>query len=182
MEQAVSYSEVELISSLKDRNQAAFNHLYENYSGALHKIISQIIAEEDTVNDVLQKVFVNIWQKIDGYESNRGRLFTWMLNIARNAAIDAVRSKDYQVRKKLTSFPESSFINISTGSYYIRVDGIGLEKYVAMLKPEQRLLIELVYFRGYTHPEVAAMHDIPLSTIKTRVRSALTQLRQLLGN
>lgn len=177
-----SFSESELISFLKERDQAAFNHLYDHYSSSLYKIIFQIVPEEDLANDILQKVFVNIWQKIEGYESSKGRLFTWMLNIARNAAIDTLRSKAYQVHKKHSSVPETHFLNLQSGNCYMRIDGIGLTKYIAKLKPQQRQLIELVYYRGYSHPEVAAMHDIPLSTIKTRVRTALSQLRILLGN
>ncbi len=173
-------SEPELIQSLKRRDESAFNHLYENYSSALYKIIYQIIPDEYTANDVLQKVFVNIWQKIEGYESSKGRLFTWMLNIARNASIDTIRSKAYQVHKKHDYMPDQQFMSLNSSNCYIRIDGIGISKYVAKLKPQQRMLIEMVYFRGYSHPEVAAMHDIPLSTIKTRVRTALTQLRTLL--
>lgn len=177
-----SFTEGELISSLKERNEAAFSHLYDHYSAALQKIIIQIVPDEEIANDILQKVFINIWQKIDRYESSKGRLFTWMLNIARNAAIDTLRSKAYQVQKRHSSLPDTQVASLAGHCSYMRFDGIGLTKYVAKLKPQQRILIELVYLKGYSQPEVAAMHDIPLSTIKTRVRSALSQLRILLAS
>ena len=182
MQISTTFTEGELISSLKGRSEAAFSHLYENYSTALYKIIIQIVPDEEAANDVLQKVFINIWQKIDRYESSKGRLFTWMLNIARNAAIDTLRSKAYQVQKKHSIVPDSQMATIPAHFCQMRFDGIGITKYVAKLKPQQRILIELVYLKGYSQPEVAAMHDIPLSTIKTRVRSALSQLRHLLAS
>jgi RNA polymerase sigma factor (sigma-70 family) len=175
------FAESELVSSIRHRNQTAFNHLYDNYSAALFKIIIQIVQDSDEANDVLQKTFVNIWQKIEAYDASKGRLFTWMLNIARNAAIDTLRSKTYQYQRKHQVLPDNQLANLSSNNCYLRVDGIGLGKYVARLKPQQRMLIELVYYKGYSHPEVAAMQDIPLSTIKTRVRTALSQLRMLIG-
>lgn len=182
MQITTTFTERELVTSLKDRSQAAFSHLYDNYSVALQKVIIQIVPNEEAANDVLQKVFINIWQKIDRYESSKGRLFTWMLNIARNAAIDTLRSKAYQVQRLHSSIPDSNIHLLHTPNCYMRFDGIGLNKYVAKLKPQQRILIELVYLKGYSQPEVAAMHDIPLSTIKTRVRTALSQLRLLLAS
>ena len=72
---------------LKQRSEKAYSYLYDNYAGALYGIIHSIIPDNETANDVVQDVFVNIWTKIDSYDPSKGRLFTWMLNIARNAAI-----------------------------------------------------------------------------------------------
>jgi RNA polymerase sigma-70 factor (ECF subfamily) len=176
-----NFNECELVHLLKNRNQSAFNHLYQHYSSALYKIIHRIVSDEDAAADVLQKVFVNVWQRIDAYESSKGRLFTWMLNIARNAAIDTLRSRSFQSYRKQVYVPDEYFVNLSDCSYYLSIDSIGIEKYIARLKPSHRMLIELVYFHGYSHPEVAAMQAIPLSTIKTRVRTAISQLRILIG-
>ncbi|MEJ0102903.1 MAG: sigma factor [Bacteroidota bacterium] len=81
-----TYGEAELVALLQQRNNKAFTYLYENYSGALYGIINQIIPEKESANDVLQEVFINIWKKIETYDISKGRLFTWMLNIARNAS------------------------------------------------------------------------------------------------
>ena len=91
-----TYSEQELLALLQQRSDHAFSYLYDNYSGALFGIINSIVPDKDTASDVLQEVFVNIWRKIESYDSSKGRLFTWMLNIARNAAIDKIRSKNYR--------------------------------------------------------------------------------------
>jgi len=91
-----TYEEYELVASLRKKDEEAFGYLYEHYSGALYGVIKQIIGELELSNDVLQETFVNIWRRIESYDENKGRLFTWMLNIARNAAIDKTRSKGFQ--------------------------------------------------------------------------------------
>ena len=176
-----SYSESQLISLLKKKDQFAFSYLYDHYSGALNRIITNIVNDPETSSDILQKVFVNIWQKIEAYESKRGRLFTWMLNIARNAAIDTLRSKSYRVQRMLQPISDHDSYPVENHANESKSDSIGILKYVSRLKPQQRTLIELIYFHGYSQPEIAAMQNIPLSTIKTRVRAALIQLRSLIG-
>lgn len=181
--QTFSYkSETELVQFLKQGDESAFNYLYENYSGTLYKVIYQIVPANEEAEDILQKVFVNIWTKIDGYDQSKGRLFTWILNIARNAAIDSLRSRDYQYKKKVTNFAPEEIGNFCNHTYQLSTDAIGLYRYVSRLKPQQRQLIELVYYHGYSQPEIASLQSAPLSTIKTRVKTALAQLRILIGN
>jgi RNA polymerase sigma factor (sigma-70 family) len=93
LNQATTYNEAALVNLLKQRSEKAFSYLYDNYSGALYGIIHSIITEIENANDVLLDVFVNIWKKIESYDPSKGRLFTWMRNIARNAAIDKIRSR-----------------------------------------------------------------------------------------
>src|SRR5215212_4004292 len=95
-----TYGEHELVALLQKRDQKAFAYLYENYSAALYGIVHSIVADRESSNDVLQNVFVNIWKKIESYDASKGRLFTWMLNIARNASIDTLRSKNFQNSRK----------------------------------------------------------------------------------
>lgn len=169
-----TYSEQELVSLLKSRDAKAFSYLYDNYSGALLGIISQIIDDMDMSNDVLQEVFINIWRKIESYDPVKGRLFTWMLNIARNASIDVLRSKAYQNNRNQQEISES----FTGGFATMKVDEIGLKKVLGQLKNEHRVLIELAYFKGYTHEEISEIEEIPLGTVKTRIRNALLQLRE----
>ncbi|MEJ7735991.1 MAG: sigma-70 family RNA polymerase sigma factor [Chitinophagaceae bacterium] len=173
-----SYTEPELVKMLKARDEQSFSYLYSNYSGALYSIILQIVADHDLANDVLQEVFINIWRKIDSYDQSKGRLFTWMLNISRNAAIDFLRSKAYQNSKKNQEFPEVLHVGNGDQMTQMNIDNIGLKKIVYKLKAESRVLIDLAYFKGYTHEEIAELEKIPLGTVKTRIRSALIQLRE----
>ena len=140
-----------------------------------------MISDAELANDVLQEVFLNIWRKIETYDSSKGRLFTWMLNIARNASIDTLRSKSYQNNQKNQELPNDVNNNSSSFLYMpINIDNIGLRKILDKLKPEHRILIELAYFKGYTHEEIAQIENIPLGTVKTRIRNALLQLKEYL--
>lgn len=178
MEVSKKYSESELINLLQQRGQQVYNYLYDNYSGALLSIIYNIVKDQELSNDVLQDVFVKIWRQIDTYDSNKGRLFTWMLNIARNTAIDTVRSKGFQNSQKNRELTESVYV--SGGTSEIQTDQIGLKKLVYQLKEDHRVLIDLSYFQGFTQDEISKMMNIPLGTVKTRLRTALIQLRTIM--
>lgn len=174
-----TYQEPELVEALKQRDDRAFGYLYDHYSGALYSIVLQIVQSRELASDILQEVFVNIWRRIESYDPSRGRLFTWMLNIARNASIDNVRSKGFQNTQKNQPIPEN--VNkLGSTVTQTNVDSIGIRKTLEKLRPEHRVLIELAYFKGYTHEEIAEIEDIPLGTVKTRIRNALLQLRQFL--
>lgn len=179
MEPKTKYDEHELVVLLNEQNNGAFNYLYDHYSGALFTIINQIVPDKDTAGDVLQEVFVNIWKKINTYDASKGRLFTWMLNIARNAAIDKVRSKGYRDNQKNQTIveTENSGLNISSNP---NVSDVGLKKLLATLNDDSRKLIDLSYFQGFTHEEIAKMLGIPLGTVKTRIRTAIIQLRTMI--
>ena len=174
-------TEQELVLALKQRENQAFSTLYDNYAGALYSIIKQIITDNNELaSDVLQEVFINIYRKIDTYDQTKGRLFTWMLNIARNASIDMLRSKSYQNSQKNQELPDNVYKSTANQSTQLNVDNIGLKKVLEKLKPEHRVLMELAYFKGFTHEEIAEMMSIPLGTVKTRIRNALLQLREYL--
>jgi len=176
-----TYTEPELVRALKERDNQAFGFLYDNYSGALYSIIKQIITDNDELaSDVLQEVFINIWRKIESYDQSKGRLFTWMLNIARNASIDTLRSKSYQNSQKNQELPDNVYKGVANQTTQMNVDNIGLKKVLEKLKPEHRVLVELAYFKGFTHEEIAEKMTIPLGTVKTRIRNALIQLREYL--
>lgn len=172
----LTYEEHQLIDSLRKKDDEAFSYLYEHYSGALYGVIKQIMADTELSNDVLQETFVNIWRRIESYDQTKGRLFTWMLNIARNAAIDKTRSKGFQQSQRQVPLDgEAIQPSVRPG-----IDDYGLKKLILKLRDEQRLLIDLSYFQGYTHEQIATALHIPLGTVKTRIRSALIQLRALM--
>ena len=100
-----------------------------------------------------------------------------MLNIARNASIDTLRSKNYQNSQKNRSFPEN-VDEFMTQASEVNIDNIGLKKVLEKLRDEHRVLIDLAYFKGYTHEEIAEIESMPLGTVKTRIRNALIQLRE----
>ncbi len=172
-----TYEESELITLLKQKDNQAFNYLYDNYGNALYGIIKQIVGDGEISNDVLQEVFVSIWRKIESYDPSKGRLFTWMLNIARNAAIDKTKSKNYQQSLKMTPITDKELSHPTIRPSY---DDYGLKKVIHKLKDEHRMLIDLSYYQGFTHDQIAKALDIPLGTVKTRLRRALTHLKKML--
>lgn len=178
MNSKTTYSEHELVALLHQRNEKAFGYLYDNYSGALYGIVNSIVTDKEIANDVLQNVFINIWRKIESYDPSKGRLFTWMLNIARNAAIDEVRSKGYRDSQKNQSLSEN--VDIAGAVTGPNIDDVGLKKVLTKLKTELRVLIDMSYFQGFTHEEISKALGIPLGTVKTRIRSALIQLRTMI--
>lgn len=170
-------SETELIALLKSKDEKAFNYLYDNYSGALYGVIMKVLDKEELANDVLQEVFVKIWRSIEQYDSSKGRLYTWMLNVSRNAAIDTLRSKSFQQEQKTTDIDNTVYLNDNRRSAVNNTDTLGLKKSVMNLKPEFRILIDLAYFQGFTQEEISKTLNIPLGTVKTRMRNAILELK-----
>ncbi len=163
---------------MQQQDEKAFGYLYDHYSGALFGIVNAIVTDPGNAADVLQNVFVNIWKKIGTYDPAKGRLFTWMLNIARNAAIDELRSKSNRNARNTRSIDEQQEWNGPvTGP---AAADVGLRKILGKLKEEWRVLLDLSYFQGFTHEEIAKILNIPLGTVKTRIRSALTALRTMI--
>ena len=177
----VSYTEEELVSLLKNKDVAAFNLLYENYSAALYGIVSRIIPAEEIAQDLLQEVFVKIWKSIDHYDKSKGRLYTWMLNIARNSAIDYARSKQFKLENKNQDIDNSVYEVNQQKSASFNPDFIGVKEEVIKLKEDYRVLIDMIYFKGYTQEETSKALNIPLGTIKTRVRAAIIELRKTIN-
>lgn len=179
MQSTITYRETELIERLQAHDQAAFSYLYDHYSKALFTVIYGVVQQTEVAEDVLQEAFVKIWQNVRSYDSSKGRLYTWMLNIARNTAIDRTRSKDFSKQAKTTELTDNVYDE--KGVVHSSINDIGLKKTLERLPEESRRLLELSYFQGYTQEEISKMLGIPLGTIKTRIRSTLLQLRKLVG-
>jgi RNA polymerase sigma-70 factor (ECF subfamily) len=154
--------------------------LYDHYSGAIYSVVLRIIRSEEIAEEVLQDVFLKYWNRIDSYDAGRGRLFTWMLNIARNQAIDRTRSKEVGKDRKTGGM--ENFVNNSDGSSSEEtfVDAIGLKDVLKRLPSEQQFVVDYLYYRGYSQSELAEEFNIPLGTVKTRLRLAMQQLRLLM--
>lgn len=173
----LSYTEEELVLLLKQNNEIAFRYLYDNYSGALYTVINKIIKDKDAADDLIQDVFFKIWKNFANYQPEKSRLFTWMMNIARNAAIDAYRSDKVSNRSAIQDI-ETSVNSIDLKqNQTIETDVVGLRDLVDRLRPERKQLIDLAYFEGFTQEEIADKLQMPLGTVKTRIRSALQELR-----
>lgn len=168
-----------LILELQNGNPRAFERIYDLYSESTYGIIFSIIREEKIAEEVLQDVFLKIWEKAPSYNSEKGRFFTWILNIARNAAIDKIRSKSFKNNQQ--NLKADNFVNIleDKTNFAESVDSIGLKKYIDKLKPVCKKLIDYLFFRGYTQKETSEELNMPLGTVKTRNRMCIEQLREI---
>jgi RNA polymerase sigma-70 factor (ECF subfamily) len=174
-------SEQELVALLKQQNNPAFAYLYEKYAKALYNIIFQLTGDLETSNDILQQVFTTIWQKIQMYDTAKGRLFTWMLNITRNATIDFLRSKANKNAKQNQSLTNNVITDTIKTDGGLNIDTIGIGKFVADLKEDFRIVLVHSYYLGFTHEEIAENLQIPVGTVKTRIRASINQLRKKLS-
>lgn len=182
MPEIVKYSEEELVLLLQNKDQQAFSYLYDNYAGALNGIIGRMVDSRELAEDILQEAFIKIWNNFASYDTGKGRLFTWMLNITRNLTIDTLRSKGFKKQAKISS-DENSVSNLTGDDKTAeRFDAMGIRNQLANLKPEQRSIIDLAYFNGFTQDEISKEMGIPLGTVKTRMRAAIIELRKMLDN
>lgn len=175
----ITYSEEELVSLLQVKDQKAFAYLYDNYSPALNGVIMRMVDDVQIAEDILQEAFVKIWYNFGQYDASKGRLFTWMINITRNLTIDTLRSKGYKKQQKISQ--DENFVSSSQDKNHntSKFDTIGLRKQVQNLKPDQKIIIDLAYFNGFTQEEISKEMSIPLGTVKTRMRTAIIELRKL---
>jgi RNA polymerase sigma factor (sigma-70 family) len=175
----ISLSEEELVIAIRNREKAGAEALYEMYSSSLYGVIYRVVQHEEIAEDLLQDTFLRIWNSFSSYDSSKGRLFTWMVNIARNISIDKIRSKDFRNSSKTEDIENNVLtIEMQTGNT-LNPEVMGLKELVAKLKPEQKIVLDLVYFRGFTHAEVSEELEIPLGTVKTRLRNAIISLRKV---
>jgi RNA polymerase sigma-70 factor (ECF subfamily) len=172
-------TEADLEAHLKSGDEARFAMLYKRFSGSLYGILTTIVRDEDEAQDLLQEAFVKIWRNSAKYKRSKGTVFTWMLNITRNQAIDFLRSKRAGQAKQSFSLEDAVYIADTIAEPDGgRTAGAEAEEYLTLLPEAQRQLMHMVYVQGYTHAEVSDKVGLPLGTVKTRIRTALQNLRR----
>lgn len=169
-----------LIRRLKSQDKTVVGDLYDKYGSTLYGIVLKIVRTETIAKDVLQESFLKIWIYGERFDESRGNLFTWMLNIARNTAIDKTRSAGFRKSRK-RQLIDGEMAEKAAWSTQQNTDHIGLRKMVDDLEEKYRVVIDLVYFQGFTQREVKEYLGIPLGTVKSRIRIALRELRRLFG-
>ncbi|MGC4100534.1 RNA polymerase sigma factor [Ferruginibacter sp.] len=174
-------SEEELIDGLQARSHQAFASLYDHYSSAMLGVINTIVNDMDEAENLLQDAFIKIWNNIHRYDSNKGRLFTWLITICRNTALNFLRSGENTAKTKIPD-AENGVSTEELIAAPVPTDHIGIDKLVCKLDDKHKTVINLIYFWGYTQQEVAEKLNLPLGTVKTRTRMALQLLKEQLKN
>ncbi len=167
-----------LVERFQQKDVKAYEQLYAMYAPNICGVINTIVRDEFLAQEICQDVFIKIWDKSDSYNASKGRFFTWILNIARNAAIDELRSKSFKQQKQ--NLHTDSFVgSLETGTEEDTTpDTSVLKSLLKGLKEKCAAVIEMLYFRGYTQKEVAEELSIPLNTVKTRNRDCIGKLRK----
>ena len=168
-----------LIANFKRKDIKAFERIYAMYSENIQGVIYTIVRNEEIAQEVVQDVFIKAWNNADSYSSSKGRIFTWLLNIARNAAIDVTRSKKFKQSKQ--NLNSSFFVDMLESNDKIEssIDLKYIKQVMSTLKERCISLLELLYFKGYTQKETSEELGIPLGTVKTNNRKCVSELRSL---
>jgi RNA polymerase sigma-70 factor, ECF subfamily len=176
-------SDVELLHAIARRDEQALASLYDRYRLILFGLTMRILNSREEAEDVLQEVLLQVWRRASDFDEQRGRPFTWLVTLARSRAIDRLRLLAARQRLATSAAREASE-EVSDAA----LDAVKSEqrevvrRALAELPEEQKRTLMLAYFEGLTQSEIAAKLNIPLGTIKTRMRSGMIKLRELLGN
>ena len=172
----VSQLELHIVSLLKEGDKRAIPIIYENYSGSLLGVIQKIIKDEAMAQDVLQETFIKVWKYAKKYDEKKAKLFTWLYRIARNTAIDKLRSHNLKFEKEI-QIADSNVYKISTAG--LNQDTIDLQKHVATLDIKYQIVLKALFFEGMTQQEASDELNIPLGTIKSRLPIGLRELKKI---
>ena len=175
-------SETELLQQIAQGDQQALMTLYQQYGALVYSLCLRVLRQSGLAEEVTQDVFLKLWRQPDRWNPALGQFSSWLLTISRNAAIDRLRREDRQSPLNWVDSDETE--NTGATSNFVAeqanwLDGQLLRKLLLKLPAEQRQLIELAFFSGYTHSELAELLHLPLGTVKTRLRMGMQKLRLL---
>jgi len=180
MDTTIQNKEENILSLLLDGNEMGLRLLYRNYKESIYGIILNIVKSENHAEEVLNDVFLKFFNNIKSYDSSKSRLFTWMARIARNAAIDKIRTVDF--KSSARSYEISNPVAEKLQYQHEHIDHSAIASILQALDVDQKRMIEMVYLLGYTHQECSTELNIPLGTVKTNIRRGLLKLRSVMGN
>jgi len=177
----------ELLHRIAQRDSNAFAILYDRYSTILYSVCLAILKKSDDADDVLQECFLQIWEKAYSFDGLKGSVYTWLATMTRNRAIDRLRSKHFQISKlQQANFDFEAIATddvpspLENASFAERAQLV--RKAFAALSLEQRKVLQMAYFEGYSQTEISQQLRVPLGTVKTRTRQAMKKLHALLIN
>lgn len=181
MESKNTLPEHQLIQMVKDCDRAVIPILYQRFSAPLYGLIVKTIGNQEDAAEILQDVFLKIWQRGSQYQEDKGSLLGWMMRIAKNAALDHTRSRVVSQRSK-TDQMDNLVSDVKTPRSESQISDVGLHNVLNRMDDRHRQMIDLLYYQNYTQSEVEELLGIPLGTVKTRARAAITELRKILRN
>jgi RNA polymerase sigma-70 factor (ECF subfamily) len=175
-------NDVALLSAIAARDEVALAQLYDRYRAILFGLLMRILNNREEAEDVLQEVFLQVWRKAEDFDENRGRPFTWLVTLARSRGIDRLRTlaARERVAEAGAREPSEEISDAATDAFKSEQRGL-VSDALAKLPDEQKRPIMLAYFEGLTQSEIATNLGAPLGTVKTRMRTGMIRLRELLA-
>lgn len=170
--------EKHIVELLQERNEKAISLLYEHYGDTLLGVANKVVRDEELAQDVLQESFVKIWKKSDSYDVSKAKLFTWLFRITRNTAIDKLRSVNTKTDKEI-QIDVSDVYNLGVDS--TRPEFMDVRENLDKIEPKYQIVLDALFFQGMTQQEASDELDIPLGTIKSRLKIGLRELRKIYG-
>lgn len=178
--------EIKLLERIAAKNQNALENLYVLYSRIIYSVVIRIVKNQEDAEEVLQNIFLQVWEKAGSFNKHKGTVYAWLMTMARNKAIDKIRSADHKKNSGTFTFDEkieiweneNSMLAIDAAAAAERSEYV--KKALYNLPDEQRLVIEMAFFDGYTQKEISEKLKLPLGTIKTRSRQGMIKLQNLL--
>jgi RNA polymerase sigma-70 factor (ECF subfamily) len=173
----------ELISRLQQRDPRALGELYDRYGRLAYSLILRVVRDTGVAEDLVQETFLRVWNRVQGFDAKKGALGPWLLAVARNRAIDYLRSTTGRARNslELEATEHPALFSDMEKDLLLSDKARRLKAAIEKLSPKQREVIELAYFEGLSQTEMAERMGQPLGTVKSWVRTALKNLRDELG-
>jgi len=168
--------EQEIVYLLQKEDKKAISLLYENYADALFGVIYKVISDQNLAQDVLQESFVKVWKNAKSYDSKKAKLFTWLYRITYNTAIDKVRSESKKVKKEVEIENSNVYRLTSEG---LNQDVMDIKKHLGTLDEKYQIVINALFFEGMTQQEASDELEIPLGTVKSRLKIGLRELKKI---
>lgn len=173
----------ELIARVARGDEASFEELYDAVAPRVYGLVRRVVRDPAQSQEVTQEVFVDVWSQAARFDADRGKALSWILVIAHRRAVDRVRtsqaSTEREIRQGIKEYQES--YDDVADTVELNLEGERVRKALAGLTESQREAINLAYYGGYTHQEVADLLKIPVGTVKTRIRDGMIRLRDKLG-
>ncbi|MBC9796093.1 RNA polymerase sigma factor [Sinomicrobium weinanense] len=171
-----SLLEINIMNLLIEKDEKGMAMLYDYYGDALYGIAYKITRDEELAKDVLQEGLVKIWKKAHTYDAEKARLFTWLYRIIRNTAIDKVRNANIKEEQEI-QLDISNVYNVGVDA--IKPEHIDVEKHLASLDAKYQIILDALFFKGMTQQEASEALDVPLGTVKSRLKIGLRELRKI---
>ena len=176
-------ADADLVAKLASGSQDALAELYDRYGRLAYSVALRVLGDPGRAEDAVQEAFLRIWNHAGSFDESRGSLRTWLLTAVRNRSIDYLRGRGAHERQELELQPALAEVGARSDPWRevsLSLERTAVREAMSSLPAEQRQAVELAYFAGYSHKEIADMTSVPLSTVKGRMRLALEKLSSYL--